>query len=85
MHVSHDRLAAAERHVQGAVVQLVLPLLVEPDGDVEHARSGDARAIQRVQIVCERAGRDRDFAHAAFKEIAGERGLGETQHLRPWR
>jgi len=83
VHVPHDRLAAAQRHVDSAVVQLVLPFLVEAQHDVEHSRRCHAGAIQLVQVAGERARGDRDLADAAFQEIAGQRGLRQAEQLRP--
>src|SRR5439155_661262 len=84
MHVAHVRLAAAERHIQRAVVEFVLPLLVEPEHHVEHPGRSDPGPIQLAELARELPSRDRHLANASLEEVPGQRGFRKTEDLWAW-
>jgi hypothetical protein len=83
MHVSHDRLAAAERHVHRRVVERVAPDLVEPDHDVERSWTLHRPAIGSVEVARERPGGHSLISDAPLEEVPGERRLRQAEHRRP--
>jgi hypothetical protein len=82
MHVPDLGVATAKCDVDRTVVQLVAELLVEPEGDVQHPRPGNPRAIDFIEIARQRTGGDGDFAHTALEEISRQRRLGQAEQLR---
>ena len=78
--VMDGRLAGAKRHVHRAIVELVVPDLVEPDDEIEGVRWNDGGAIGGVEVPRQRAGGQRVIASAALQEVARERALGQREH-----
>jgi hypothetical protein len=78
--VAHPGVRAAERRVEGRVVEAVLVHLVEAEGDVHRRRLGIA--VLAGQVVEQLVGADGEITHAAFEEVAGQRGLRRDDQLR---
>ena len=85
MHMANHGLAAPDRHVKRAVVQLVLPHFVETEHDVQLTRRGDAGPVPIVEFVRERPGRDGHIADATFHKVSAQRRLREHEQVRPRR
>ena len=84
MNVMNDRLGAPERHVQRAVIELVLPDLVEAHRHVER-RAWSGLRVDARQISRDLTGGLRLFADAPFEEVSGKRGLRQLEQLRAGR
>src|SRR4051794_11861687 len=54
MDVTNARVAVAERHVEGAIVEFVVPDLIEADGHVEWPRRVHRAPVHLVEIAGER-------------------------------
>ena len=84
--VNDGAAGAADRHVERAIIQRVLPSLVESDRDIERASSGhrvgERVPVYAIEISCQRTGGPSQVSHATFDEIAGEGRLGQVQHTR---
>ena len=80
--VANERLVAAQAHPHRAVVQYAVPQLVESDRDLDGPRAGLRGEICALEIGGECAGGAGLFADAALEEVAGERGLGQVEHVR---
>src|SRR4051812_26065939 len=83
VHVTDYRLFGSQRHIEGTIIEGVVPLLVEPNAHIEGPRCTNCGDVLRLKIAGEGAGRHGDVANAAFDEVPGQGGLGEHRDIRP--
>ncbi len=81
MHMADYGLVASQRHIERAIIEGVVPHLVEPNAHIECPRCSNCGSVLRLKVPGKGARRQGDIAYAPFDEIAGERGLSEDGYI----
>ncbi len=84
VHVPDQRLVASQRYIERAIIEGVVPHLVESNAHIEWLRCTNCRGVLGLKIAGKGAGGHRDVADATFHEVSGERGLGEDGDIGTW-
>lgn len=81
MHVTDQWLAAAQSDIERAIIESVVPHLVEPNAYIEGPGCTNCCGVLPLKVAGEGACCQRDVPNTTFDEVSGERGLSEDSDI----
>jgi hypothetical protein len=81
MHVVDYGLIASQRHIERAIIEGVVPHLVEPNAHIECPRCTNYGSVLRLKVPGKGARRQGDITYSPLDEIPGERSLREDGYI----